>query len=81
MGHNLKWFLVNSNQWCCHGNAFVKERLAKIYRFSRQMAFFSLRSYLYRSFLVQMPDQSPKIDPCAKFQPNWKKGKGSRILT
>ena len=33
--HHLKWFPVDSNQWHCHDNAFVKERLAKIFRFSK----------------------------------------------
>ena len=32
-------------------------------------------------FLAQIRNQGPKIDPCAKFQPNWTKDKGSRILT
>ena len=32
-------------------------------------------------FLVRTRNQRPKIEPCAKFEPNWTKGKRSRILT
>ena len=45
--HRLKWFPVNSNQRRCNGNTFVKEHLAEIFRFSKEMAFFSHKSYLY----------------------------------
>ena len=34
IGHHLKQFSVDSNLRCCHGNAFVKERLAEIVRLS-----------------------------------------------
>ena len=44
------------------------------------MTFFSLKSYLSIPYFVfQIQDQDPKIDPCAKFQPNWTKDKGARI--
>ena len=32
-------------------------------------------------FLVQIRNQRLKIDPCAKFQPDWTKDKGARIST
>ena len=32
-------------------------------------------------FLVQIRNQRLKIDLCAKFQPDWTKDKGARILT
>ena len=32
-------------------------------------------------FLVQLRKQRIKIDPCAKFQPDWKKDKESQIST
>ena len=32
-------------------------------------------------FLAQIRNQRPKIDPSAKFQPNWTKDEGSRIST
>ena len=31
IGHHLKWFPVDSNQWRCHSNAFVKERSANYF--------------------------------------------------
>ena len=30
-------------------------------------------------FLVHIQNQRSKIDPCAKFQPNWMNDKGARI--
>ena len=36
---------------------------------------------LIYDFFVRVRNQRPKIDPCAKFHPNWTKDKGSRILT
>ena len=32
-------------------------------------------------FLFQIQNQRPKIDYCAKFQPNWTKDKGAQIST
>ena len=71
MGHDLKLFSVNSNLRCCHGNAFVKVHLVKIFA---QNLFIS-------NFLVQIRNQRLKIDPCAKFQPDWTKDKGAQIST
>ena len=62
-------------------NAFVKEHLAKIYKFSNKMAFFLVKSYLYRILSAQIPNQRPKIDPCSKFLPNWTKDKGCQRFT
>ena len=45
------------------------------------MAFFSLKTYLYRIFLVQIRNYRLKIDPCTKLQPDWTKDKGARIST
>ena len=33
---HLKQFSADSNLGCCHGNAFVKERLGKISSFSQE---------------------------------------------
>ena len=33
------------------------------------------------NFLAQIGNQCLRIDPCAKFQLNWTKDKGTRILT
>ena len=81
IGHHLKEISVDSNLGCCHGNAFVNERLGKILCFSSKMAFFSLKTFSYRTFLVQIRNQRLKIDPCAKFQPDLTKDKGVRIST
>ena len=62
-------------------NALVKEHVAKIFRLSKEMAF-SLAQIVFRSdFLAQIRNQRTKIDPCAKFQSNWTKNKGSRVST
>ena len=34
IGHHLKKFSIDSNLGYCYGNAFVKERLVEIVRFS-----------------------------------------------
>ena len=33
------------------------------------------------NFLVQIRNQRLRIDPCAKFEPDWTKDKGARIST
>ena len=41
----------------------------------------TLQIALISEFLVQIQNQCPEIEPCAKFHPNWTKGKEARILT
>ena len=69
IGHNLKWFPVNSNQWCCHGNVSVKEHLAKIYLFPKKMEFFSLKSCLYRIFQFKFEISDLKLTFVLEFWP------------
>ena len=38
---------------------------------------FSCSKGIHMAFLVQIRNQRLKIDPCAKFQPDWTKDKGS----
>ena len=45
------------------------------------MAFFSFKTYLYRIFFAPVRNQPLIINPCAKFQLNWTKDKGTAILT
>ena len=46
------------------------------------MAFFLAQIVFIPNFLVQIRDQCPKVDPCAKFhQPNWTENKRARIST
>ena len=45
----------------------TKEHLGKMFNFSLKIALFLLKTYSYRIVLVQIRDQGPKIDPCAKF--------------
>ena len=59
----------------------LKKAWPKFTDFQRKWHFSQLKSYLYRIFLAQIRYQRPKIDPCAKFHPNWTKAEGSRILT
>ena len=66
----MKWFPVDSNQWSCHGNAFVEQRFAKIS---------TVLIVTISDLWVQIRNQSPK--PTCKFQPNWTKYKGSQIST
>ena len=54
---------------------------AKSSVFRKRTAFFSFKTYLYRIFLARIRNQRLTIDPCAKFQLNWTKDKGTRILT
>ena len=67
----MKQILVDSNLGCCHGNAFVK---AKFPVFRKKWPFSRV---FISAFLVQIRNQLLKIDPCAKFQPDWTKDKGS----
>ena len=57
--------LLSRSDW-----AKVRAFFVKNYRFLPQKVFLS-------AFLVQIPNQHLKIDPCAKFQPGWTKDKGS----
>ena len=77
IGHHLKQFLVDSNLRCCHGNAIVKECLSKISSFFVKNCPFLAHKVFLSAFLVQIRNQRFKIDPCAKFQPDWTKDKGS----
>ena len=43
------------------GNTFVKEHLAKIFRFSTEIAFFSLKSYLYRLLQFKLEISALKL--------------------
>ena len=80
----MKQFLVDSNLWCCHGNAFVKKCLGKICSFFvKKMPFLTQKVFL-SNFIVEIRNPHLKIDPCAKFQPDMSKDKGSsnfQILT
>ena len=71
----MKQFLVDSNLGCCYGNAFVKECLGKISSFFVKNGLFLDQKVFI--FLVQIRNQRPKINPCAKFQPDWTEDKGS----
>ena len=77
IGHHMKQFLVDSNLGCCHGNAFVKERLAKMSSFLVKNYLFLSQKVFLSAFLIQIQNQRLKIDPCVKFQPDWTKDKGS----
>ena len=42
---------------------------------------FSPSKRIYIGFLARIQNQRLRIDPCTKFQLNWAKDKGTRILT
>ena len=42
---------------------------------------FSPSKRIYIGFLARIQNQRLRIDPCAKFQLNWTKDEGTRILT
>ena len=65
---------------CCHGNTFVKERLGKNFSFSSKWHF-SHSKRIWSDFLARIGNQRLRIDPCVKFQLNWTKDKGTRILS
>ena len=47
----------------------------------RKNGIFLLQNVFISDFLAQIRNQCLGIDPCAKFQLNWTKDKGTRILT
>ena len=49
--------------------------------FCKKNGIFLLRNVFISDFFVRIRNQHLIIDPCAKFQLNWTKDKGSRILT
>ena len=57
-----------------------KSAWAKISVFRKKMAFFSFKS-IHIGFLARIRNQRLRIDLCARFQLNWTKAKGTRILT
>ena len=77
----MKLFSVNSNQGCCYGNTFVKVHLGKIFSFSKNNGVFLLQNVFISDFLARIRNQRLRIDPCTKFQLNWTKDEGTRILT
>ena len=50
---------------------------AKFPAFCKKKLPFSLSKGISIGFLVQIRNQRLKIDPCAKFQPDWTKDKGT----
>ena len=58
MGHHLKWFPLDNNQWC-----FIKERLAQILCFRKKLHFLAQIVFI-SDFLVQIrnPKISAKLD-------------------
>ena len=53
---------------------------AKISVFRKRWPFL-LQNVFISDFLARIRHQRLRIDPCAKFQLHWTKGKGTRILT
>ena len=58
----------------------LKSAWAKFSDFRKEGHFF-LAQIVQGCIEVQIRNQHPKIDPCANFQPNWTKDKGSQIST
>ena len=54
---------------------------AKISVFRKKNGIFFLQNVFISDILARIRNQHLRIDPCAKFQPNWKKDKGTQILT
>ena len=50
---------------------------AKFLVFLKKWPFFLAQKVFISAFAVQIRNQRNKIDPCAKFQPDWTKDKGS----
>ena len=53
----------------------------KISDFCKKNGIFLLQNVFISDFLARIRNQCLIIDPCAKFQVNWTKDKGTRILT
>ena len=60
---------------------FCQRLLYQNFQLFERNGIFLAKIVFISDFLVQIRNQRPKIDPCAKFQPDWTKGKGSRIST
>ena len=60
--------------WQC----FCQGELEQNFQFSvKKNGLFLTQKAFISAFLVQIRNQRLKIDPCAKFQPDWTKDKGS----
>ena len=62
------------------GTLLSKRAWSKFSEFQMKGIFLA-QIVIVSDFLVKIRNQLPKIDPFVKFQPNWPKDKGSRILT
>ena len=55
--------------------------LGEIFVFSIKNGIFLTQNVFIADFLVQIRNQRLKIEPCAKFEPDWTKDKGAWIST
>ena len=62
--------------WQC----FYQGAIGQNFQFVFFYGLFLAQKVFISAFLVQIRNQRLKIDPCAKFQPDWTKDKGSSIF-